>query len=404
MVRWKYTIGQNIKNDVLDITILDREIRVRGINCKGKTIKENRKYYKYKCEICGYSEGWKEETKITNRGCPCCSGHIAVNGINSVGDKRPDLLKYFVNKQDAFEHTVGSKFIAELKCPICKSINTMDIYTFTRQGFSCSKCGDYISYPEKFIMSFLEQAKVTYIYQLSKKIFQWCDKYKYDFYVQNENCIIEVNGSQHYDKCFTNKNAMTLEEVQINDSIKEKIALKNGINNYITIDCRKSDLKTIKQGIINSNICNILKIDINHIDFNKCALDANRNIMKEVCDFYNEHKDMTPPNIAPYFRIDRVTVLEYLKRGAEIGICHYDVEQAKRDSKIKGAQAASKKLSKKIYAYDNNKILIGEFMNASQTVEYFKNNFDVHLNSSTIQAVCTGKYKQHKGYIFKYVS
>ena len=403
MVLWKYTIGQNIKNDVLDITILDREIRIREINCKGKLIKENRKYYKYKCEICGYSEGWKEETKIKNRGCPCCSGHIAVNGINSVGDRRPDLLKYFVNKQDAYEHTVGSKFIAELKCPICKSINTMDIRTFTRQGFSCKKCSDHISYPEKFVMSFLEQAKTTYIYQLSKKKFKWCNKYKYDFYVQSENCIIEVNGSQHYDKCFTNKNAMTLEEVQEVDLIKEKLALNNGITNYITIDCRKSDLKTIKQGIINSNICKVLKIDINDIDFNKCALDANRNIMKEVCDFYNKHKDMTPPNIAPYFHIDRVTVLEYLKRGVEIGICNYDVEQAKRDSRIKGGKASSEKISKKINAYDNG-ILIGEFKNASQTTEYFKKEFDINLNVSNIQAVCVGRYKQHKGYTFKYVS
>jgi radical SAM protein with 4Fe4S-binding SPASM domain len=58
----------------------------------------------------------------------------------------------------------------------------MEMRLLARQGFSCKNCGDNITYPEKFIKSFLEQAKIKYIYQLSKKDFNWCDKYKYGFH------------------------------------------------------------------------------------------------------------------------------------------------------------------------------------------------------------------------------
>lgn len=336
-INWKYEIGQRVRTEKLDIEILDREIREKMVTEKGVSVKRNKKYYKYKCNICNYI-GWKEQTKVYTRGCPCCSGRVSAKGINSFADKRPDLLVYFKDKEEAYNHTIGSHHIAELKCPICGEERTMEMRLLARQGFFCKNCGDSISYPEKFMKSFLEQAKVKYIYQLSKRDFSWCDKYKYDYYLEDFNCIIEVNGSQHYDKCFTNKGACTLEQVKANDIAKEKLALKNGVVHYIKVDCRKSDPEVIKNGIINSNLCDILNVNIEDVDLNKCAVDANRNIMKEVCDFYNQHSDMTPPMIAPYFDVDRVTILEYLKRGASLGLCNYDVEKAKIESRLKGAK------------------------------------------------------------------
>ena len=279
----------------------------------------------------------------------------------------------------------------------------MDIHSLTSQGFSCNKCGDHISYPEKFLMSFLRQAKIPYKYQLSKKDFEWCEKYRYDFYLINDNGIVEVNGNQHYNKEFTCKGAKTLDEIKEIDKIKEELALKNGISHYIKINCKKSNLETIKKGIIESGICDILNINITKIDFTQCAIDANKNLMKEVCDFYNKNPDMTPPKIAPYFNVDRVTILDYLKRGKELGLCNYDVEKAKQEAHIIAGNAASKKLSKRLAAYDSENNFLGEFKNAKCTAEYFEENFNIKLNIKNIQAVCTGKYKQHKGFIFKYL-
>lgn len=399
-IKWKYNIGQIIHNEKLNIEIIDKEIRERIINIKGKPTKENCKYYKYKCKICGYT-GWKNERKMFINGCPCCSGNIIVKGINSLGDKRPDLLIYFKNKEDAYDYAVGSHYVVDLKCPICGEERPMEIRVLAKRGFSCRKCGDNISYPEKFIKSFLEQVNVKYIYQLSKKNFNWCDKYKYDYYIEDYNCIIEVNGSQHYNKCFTNKGAKTLEQTKLIDEIKEELALNNGIDYYIKIDCRKSEPETIKNGIINSNLCNILNIDIGSINFNKCAIDANRNIMREVCNFYNQHKDMTPPMIAPYFNINRVTVLDYLKRGAELGLCDYDVEKAKIEAKIKGATMAGIKTSKQINVYDMNNNFIGTFSNAAKAKEFILKRYNIELNVQNIRNACRRKDKQYKGYYFE---
>lgn len=320
-----------------------------------------------------------------------------------MADKRPDLLKYFVNIEDAHKYSIGSGFKVELKCPICGNQRKMDIHSLTTQGFSCNKCGDHVSYPEKFIMSFLNQAEILYQYQLSKKDFKWCGKYRYDFYLLNDNCIVEVNGSQHYNKEFTCKNAKTLDEIKEIDKIKEELAFKNGIIHYININCKKSNLETIKNGIIESGICDILNIDISKIDFVQCAIDANRNIMRDVCDFYNNNPNMTPPKIAPYFNVNRATILDYLKRGKELGLCNYDVEKAKQEAHMIAGKAAQKKLSKRLAAYDSENNFLGEFKNAKYTAEYFKENFDIKLNPNNIQDVCTGRYKHHKGYIFKYL-
>lgn len=107
---FKYDIGDRIVTEHGDFTIIDKEIRqsIQINKRNGHPWTQNSKYYKYKCNICGYSDGWKEQSMILTRGCGCCDNHIIVKGINTIGDKRPDLLPYFVNKEDAYSNTLGS--------------------------------------------------------------------------------------------------------------------------------------------------------------------------------------------------------------------------------------------------------------------------------------------------------
>ena len=397
-------MGENIKTQLSDFTILDREIRERMTNCKGVVVKEKRKYYNVKCNKCGYKDGWKEETKITTRGCPCCAGHIAVKGINSVGDLRPDLFNYFFDAEDAYLYTTGSRGIVKTICPVCGYIQEKSIYDLTHNGFVCKRCSDGISYPEKFIMSFLDQAGINYQYQLSKTTFKWCGKYKYDFYIKDENCIIEVNGAQHYTKEFTCSGAKSLEEVQRNDKIKKDIALKNGIDIYIEIDCHKSEIQIIRDGIYKSKIFELLNIDKDKIDFINCAIFANKNLMKEVCNFYNKNTYMTPPEIAPLFKVNRATILKYLKDGEELGLCDYNADVAKIESRLKGAKMAKIKNRKKLKVFDKTKKYIGTFNNSTDASEYIYDNFGIKLNYGNISATCRGTQKTHKGFYFEYVA
>ena len=89
-------------------------------------------------------------------------------------------------------------------------------------------CGDKVSYDEKFLSSILSQLKVDFATQLSKSTFNWCDKYRYDFYIPSLNMIIETHGIQHYEE---NKNwTMSLEEEQENDKIKKELAYQTKLN------------------------------------------------------------------------------------------------------------------------------------------------------------------------------
>lgn len=64
---------------------------------------------------------------------------------------------------------------------------------------------------------------------------------------------------------------------------------------------------------------------------------------------------------------------------------------------------AGKKMSKQVNVYDRNNNFIGTFDSASKAKEYIDKKYNINLCISNISAVCTGRYRQHKGFIFKYV-
>ena len=46
----------------------------------------------------------------------------------------------------------------------------------------------------------------------------------------------------------------TLEEEQENDELKKSLAIKNGIKDYLVIDCRESEMEFIKSNILKSQL------------------------------------------------------------------------------------------------------------------------------------------------------
>ena len=104
-IKWKYEIGQIVKDDKRNITIIDKEIRICN---KIKSI-ENKKYYKYKCNKCGYNEGWMiEGNLLIGNGCRCCGGKTVIKGINDIATTHPNIVKYFKYKDDSYKYSYGS--------------------------------------------------------------------------------------------------------------------------------------------------------------------------------------------------------------------------------------------------------------------------------------------------------
>lgn len=389
-VKWKYDIGDTICDNHRDLTVTNRYTTEYKYNKNNKQYTTLVKHYNYICNVCGYDKGDVYEGNLNNKHskCPCCSGKIVVKGVNDILTIRPDLAKYFVDINDALTHTIGSSKKVKCKCPICNSTKYIIIYNLSKHGFVCNKCSDGISYPEKFIMSILSQLDVEYITQYSIDGY----KYKYDFYLPDFNAIIETHGEQHYKNAFMK---YTIEDVKLNDLNKKNIALQNNINNYIELDCSKSDVDYIKTSIYN-NIFLRTKLNLNSVDWMLCHKESLRNKLIEVCKYWNTHsEDTSTSEVAKEFYISRNTVIKYLCIGNKIGLCKYDksLEYKKAANKRTGKH---NHMSRSVTQLSKEGLFVREW-DCIADIEK-----ELGFKHSNISKCCKGQINFAYGFIWKY--
>lgn len=346
-VSFKYDIGDMIDS----IEILDRKV---------DNIYKNqgfRKYYLYKCHICGFdsskefytkdnvrNELWINESNL-NKGqrCACCNGRVVQKGINNVAATNPELVKYFVDKSLADKYSSHSNQYIDVMCPICGTIKDkqMMINTISREGVSCVKCGSSYSYPEKFMYFLLHRLKVNFnmhkSFEWSKNVVHNNSKLsgnkEYDFYLPDYHLIIEMHGKQHYSSdCSFSKIDITgrsLNEEQENDTLKRNLAIDNGYG-YIEIDCQKSDVNYISQNIKSSKLSDYINLDT--VDWNKCNKDALHGLKLMIIEEKAANIDLKTTDLAEKYNIDRSTVSRWLKQGKDI--CGYNSKDEMNSNRI----------------------------------------------------------------------
>lgn len=351
----------------------------------------NMTYIKYKClvEKCGYIGGVTLSGIKRGASCPSCSGHV-VTETNCVASVRPDLIKYFQNKEDVYTVTAGSSKKIQTVCPSCNLSKSklIEVSTLSYYGFSCEHCSDGISIPEKFGINLLKQLNVDFETQ---KIFEWTEDKRYDFYILSLNIIIESHGMGHYRDSFGNMSGRSLKEEQENDKLKYDLAIQNGIkpNNYITIDCRYSKFEWLKNNYTNS-LSNYF--DLSNVDWIKVWDDCQNTVVSEVWDIWNNRSEhCTTSTVADIFGLKPSTIREYLKRGNEIGKCNYDPI----DERIKASKKTGKN-GKIVYQYTLEGAYIDVFKSCSEI------GMILSIHPSNISANCTGIYKQSGGFKWSY--
>jgi len=316
MLRWDY--DKNIKNGEI--------LTPKNVSYGSNGLNRNRKGYWFKC--LDYPEH-ESELKNINSFTSGQEGSMNCSKCISISTTHPEFCIFFIYKKDTNKYSYGLREKLLMKCPNCGHEKKISLNTLINSGFGCIKCGDGISYPEKFMFNFLEQLLNTnFQTQLTKTTFKWCDNYKYDFYVDKINTIIEIHGLQHYKEGFekiksSKRYIKTLKEEQENDKIKDQLAKENGIDNYIILDCRYSELNWIKNSIINSELPQLLNFTEDDIDWLKCHEFACNSLVKKVCELWN-NKIKNIDQIAEIIKISRSTILKYLKQGAELSWCNYD--------------------------------------------------------------------------------
>jgi hypothetical protein len=247
------------------------------------------------------------------------------------------LGKLLANQEDGYRYTKFSNNKVLFKCNNCGEEKEKKIYVVYRKGFSCSKCGDGVSYPNKFMFNVLSQLAVKFNTEYTPEWsnFKDCDcgnektkgKKRYDFYIPSKNTIVEMHGVQHYEDVkwsSTELSNRNLKEEQKNDEIKFKLAKKNGINKYIVIDARNSDMNFIKSNILNSELSSLF--DLNNVDWLECHKFALSSRVKETCDIWNwlNVDERSVMKIVDIMGMSEETIRKYLKRGRDLGWCDYE--------------------------------------------------------------------------------
>lgn len=390
---FKVKIGQIFKDDKRDFTIIDK---------KNEKDKNNRywKIYKYHCNKCNNEDWIKENHLLDGENCNACCippKKIAL-GINTIWDKARWMVDLGVSEEDAKRYTASSNKKIIVKCPHCEEKRLLLINNiYNNKSISCP-CSDKVSYPEKIMINILRQLNINHIYQLSKTTFKWCKNRRYDFYFMynNESYIIETHGNQHYNGGFSSYGGRSSKEEQANDRIKKQLALENNIRkeNYIIIDCRKSELEFIKQNIISSKLGELF--DLSNINWLECEEFALSNRVKEICDYWNLYSKeyISTIKIGKVFNISANTILSYLKRGAKLGWCDYDAKK----SKTKSCAKLNKTINK-VEIFKDGKSL-GVFINCAELSRQSEELFGVHLIAKGISSVTRGERKSYKGYTF----
>lgn len=386
---YNHNIGDVITSNNRHLKIIE-QIRING-----------RKLYKYECLSCGNVDTISEGNLKVGKGCNACgkSPNKVIKEINSVWKTNPELIKYFENPIDAELYTISSSKKVWFKCPRCgerkfSTLNNMS-KKLKNHNFPCEKCGDNKSYPEKFMFNMLQQSEIDFTTQ---KKFKWSQNKLYDFYIPSLKCIIETHGMQHYkDTNISRNKGRTFKEEYENDMLKNQLAKDNGIEYYIAIDCRESELEYIKNSILNSLLTKLL--NLNTIDWLKCHEYACCSLVKKCCDLWNDGIKNTE-EIGKIVGVNRNGVTNYLKQGAKLNWCDYDVAKIMEEVYKKFKLYNKVTCGKPLICLDNEMIFKSLKDCEQKSIEVFNK----YISRQSIGGNCNGKSKTSKGLTFKYIS
>ena len=182
------------------------------------------------CDTCLETYDCSPYERGLDRNCPFCAGK-RVSKSNNLKTMYPEIAKEWDYKKNypakpedftwgsgSFAYWICSKYGHKWKTRICER---------THRGNGCPQCSS--STGERTIERFLNFNNVDFI---SEKSFLNCRNIfplKFDFYLPNENILIEYQGEQHYHSVKIFGGDKKFNERIRNDEIKKKYCEENNI-------------------------------------------------------------------------------------------------------------------------------------------------------------------------------
>ena len=313
------------------------------------------------------------------------------NSLYSIEWIRP----YLVDIEESKSIAPKSSRKIEFSCPNCHRIKKAQPNNIINQGFSCNFCSSNISYPELFMMAYLEVKGIKYEYQ---KVFKGLPNRRFDFYLPESNTTIETHGLQHYDK-----NSVWFSKTKIQDKEKKLWCENNNIL-FEEIDCSKSSYLYIKESINNSFLPKISSEEDK--DIQNCIKYLNYNNLEELIKLYEEIGNMD--SVGKKLGISKTAVRNTLKK------VDYKKENSFKDTEVielyrkyysvsKVAKELNTSTFKVIEILDNNNIKrIGTKKNTKKVLCVTTNTVyssaseaskETGINRGSISKACNNKIK-----------
>ncbi len=316
---YKYNIGEQIKKDERSISA-----KATGQYTKATTNSSKTRFYQLKCDRCQQLYE-RNENAVERTGCPICSNHQIVIGVNDLWSTHEFIAKQLKNPEDGYKTSYGKNKKMDWICPFCKQeakgLIPAQVLNAINSYVPCKCCSDGYSFPNKFFYNLLKKTGVLFI---PEKTFLWGGLCRYDFYIPEFEMIVELHGAQHYDKRFP--------EIAQNDVYKRDLALSNNIKHYIEIDCRRSNARFIFDNL-NKNLSDFF--DFSGIDIDEIAMLAQKKISEIVLEVL-EKNGYDVGITANQMSIHRATVSGYLNTAIRAGkLSEQYVRESQKQNKIK---------------------------------------------------------------------
>ena len=205
--------------------------------------KGSTKKVEFECDVCSHMFCTTLQSVTTNGAwCSMCSSHwkhcgnddcdycyqrsfASYIGVTPNGKRRVDCL---VDKENRYEPK-GSRKKVEFKCDVCSHTFCTILASVTVRAGWCGKCRNKT---ELKVLNFLDkelgiETKPQYTIPNICKIYKV--RFRFDFLLVKYNLIFEIDGYQHNQKAWFDKNDHALFRRQIKDKWKEFIARRHGL-------------------------------------------------------------------------------------------------------------------------------------------------------------------------------
>lgn len=243
----------------------------------------------------------REYSLINGTGCAYKTGKRIYEGnsLYSVEHTR----KYLVDIEESKSISKSNKTRkVKVRCTECGLEKLSTARVISNKGMYCPLCSKGISYPELFILSYLEVKGIKYIHQ---KGFKDLPRRKYDFYLPDDNLVIEVHGEQHYEE---NK-IWDFSETSKSDYVKERFCLDNNIL-YLALPAVESSFESLIN-IVNNSVLPSIEHNEKEDIITKMTHNSKYPVRKMI-DLYQ--KGYSTRQIGERLNIKQATVMYTLKK------------------------------------------------------------------------------------------